>query len=71
MLDNYLQTAGGKTTPEEKRLIALNAALELAKAALGASSANTHSTRIADSLQGIAKNIDKLVDAIQEAAKVK
>lgn len=71
MLDNYLRSAGGATTPEKQRIIALNAALELAKAALGSSSSNTNSTRVADSLNGVAKSIEALADAIQEAAKVK
>ncbi|WP_041930743.1 hypothetical protein [Pantoea ananatis] len=71
MLDNYLRSAGGETTPEKQRIIALTAALELAKAALGASSANVHSTRVADSLNGVSQNIEALADAIQEAAKVK
>ncbi len=71
MLDNYLKSAGGATSPEKQRVIALNAALELAKAALGASSANTNSTRVADSLNGVARNIEALADAIQAAAKVK
>jgi hypothetical protein len=71
MLDNYLRSAGGATTPEKQRVIALDAALELAKAALGASSANTNSTHVADALNGVAQNIEALADAIQEAAKVK
>lgn len=71
MLENYLRSAGGVTTPEKKRVIALDAALELAKAALGASSANTNSTSVADALNGVAQNIEALADAIQEAAKVK
>jgi len=71
MLDNYLRSAGGETTPEKQRIIALNAALQLAKAALEASSANNHSSRVEDSLMGVAKSIDALADAIQDAAKVK
>ncbi|WP_455852707.1 hypothetical protein [Pantoea endophytica] len=71
MLENYLRSAGGATTPEKQRVIALDAALQLAKAALEASSANTNSTRVADALNGVAQNIEALADAIQEAAKIK
>lgn len=71
MLESYLRTGTGPTSPEKQRIIALNAALELAKAALGASSASSSSSRVADALEGITKNIADLADAIQEAAKVK
>lgn len=71
MLENYLKTGTIATSPERQRIIALNAALELAKAALGSSSANSHSSRVGDSLEGVTKNIADLADAIQEAAKVK
>lgn len=71
MLESYLRSASGPTSPEKQRVIALSAALELAKAALEASSGTTHSTRVADSLNGVAQCIESLADAIQEAAKVK
>lgn len=71
MLDNYLRSAGGATTPEKQRVIALEVALDLAKAALAAPSANTNSTRVADALTDVAQNIEALADAIQAAAKVK
>lgn len=71
MLENYLRTGSSPTSPERQRIIALNAALELAKAALEASSASGSSTRVADALEGVTKNIADLADAIQEAAKVK
>lgn len=71
MLENYLKGAGGPTTPEKQRIIALSAALELAKAALQASSGCTHSSRVCDALNGVTGSIEALADAIQKAAKVK
>lgn len=61
MLDNYPY----QNDAELKRLIILNAALKVAHAAAGASSANTTSTRVEDVLDGVTKSIDKLADAIE------
>ncbi|WP_313486904.1 hypothetical protein [Pseudescherichia sp.] len=65
MLDNYPY----QDDAELKRLIILNAALKIAHAAAGASSANTYSSRVEEVLAGVTKNIDQLADAIEESLK--
>ena len=70
MLENYYATGLGAkpVTPEERqRLAVVQAALQIAEACVTASSANTNSTRVQDTLDGVAKSIDNLADAIQAA----
>jgi len=70
MLENYYATGLGAkptTSEERQRLAAVQAALQIAEASVSASSANTNSTRVQDSLDAVAKSVDKLADAIQAA----
>lgn len=70
MLENYYPAGLGAkpvTAEERQRLAAVQAALKIAEACVTASSANTNSSRVLDSLDGVAKSIDNLADAIQAA----
>lgn len=58
-----------ETNEEQNRLVVVRAALEIAKSAAGAASANVHSIRVADILKGVAQEIDGLADAIESALK--
>lgn len=66
MLEKYLVLGGFNTTPEQKRVIAVNAALEIAKASVGNWNASAYS-KVDDDLQHVAKEISNLADAIQAA----
>lgn len=68
MLENYYPVGLGSqqlTLQERQRLAVVQAALQIAEASVTASSANTNSTRVQDTLEGVAKSIDILADAIQ------
>lgn len=67
MLENYYENGLISTTEQEKRLIAVQAALEIAKASVAASSVHPRSDRVEDSLTGVADKIGSLADAIQAA----
>ena len=74
MLENYYPSGGvgnpsGVTREQKQRLIAVQAALEIAKASVSATSAITYSSRVRDDLNNVAEGVDKLADAIQEALK--
>ncbi len=71
LLDGYLRSVSAETSPEKKRLIAVEAALQIALAAAGASSATTSHERVSDCLTGAAKEISGLADAIQAAIQIK
>ena len=71
LLEGYLRTASSETSPEKKRLIAVEAALQIALAAAGSPSSVTSSARIADCLIGASREISNLADAIQDAIRVK
>ncbi|HCR1047883.1 hypothetical protein N8S98_11950 [Enterobacter hormaechei subsp. steigerwaltii] len=62
MLDGY----SVKTTADRDRLIAVQAALEIAKAAVGATGAGTQS-KVSPDLKAVANGIGELADAIQAA----
>ncbi|MCB5326164.1 hypothetical protein [Yersinia intermedia] len=62
MLEGY----SVKTTENHDRLIAVRAALEIAKASVGSTGAGTQSKVSAD-LKAVANELNTLADAIQEA----
>lgn len=71
MLDNYYFSSGSQTTKEKKRLIAVQAALEIAKAAVSATTANERSDSVEDALKYTASQLGPLADAIQAALETK
>jgi hypothetical protein len=66
MLDNYFGSAG-VNREDKQRLLAVQAALEIAKASAGASSANTRTDKVEEDLKNTAEKIGVLADAIQAA----
>lgn len=66
MLEGY----SVKSTEERDRLIAVQAALEIAKAAVGATGAGTQS-KVSPDLKAVANGIGELADAIQSALSKK
>ncbi|WP_144815126.1 hypothetical protein [Enterobacter sp. DE0047] len=70
MIDKYLVFGGLKSTPEQKRLVAVEAALEIAKASVGSTGAGTNS-KVAADLKAVANEISGLADAIQAALEKK
>ncbi|MFW5406255.1 hypothetical protein B7L52_017530 [Pectobacterium brasiliense] len=72
MLDNYF--AGTSKTEEEatkkaQRLLAVQAALEIAKASAGASTGSTRYDKVEYDLRYSAEKIKSLADAIQAALR--
>jgi hypothetical protein len=64
MLDGYFLANEGRE--KAKRLLAVQAALEIAKASALSADASVHS-RMDDDMEKAAKNIEALADAIQKA----
>ncbi|HBU6573860.1 TPA: hypothetical protein MC588_003337 [Citrobacter amalonaticus] len=62
MLEGYTT----KTTEDRERVLAVQAALEIAKASVGSVGASTQS-RVAADLKAVANEISGLADAIQAA----
>lgn len=65
MLEGYYVPSDG--ADRKQRLLAVQAALEIAKASAGASSANPHADKVSDDLEYAANKIERLADAIQQA----
>ncbi|ELQ5981166.1 hypothetical protein [Cronobacter sakazakii] len=70
MLEKYLSVGGMNTTPQQKRVAVVEAALEIAKASVGHANAAPYS-RTEDDLKHVAKEISNLADAIEKALQVK
>lgn len=66
MLDNYFGNSGIQRE-DKQRLLAVQAALEIAKASAGASGANARTDKVEEDLKHASKYIVLLADAIQEA----
>lgn len=70
MLENYFDKSS-KTEQEaiqkNQRLLAVQAALEIAKASAGASGANARTDKVEEDLKFAAEKIGPLADAIQQA----
>ncbi len=67
MLDGYFDLdglSGQEMKDKNKRLLAVKAALEIAKASVASSDAAAHS-RVNDDIQYVADGLEVLVDAIQ------
>ncbi|HAT2747123.1 TPA: hypothetical protein I8372_004767 [Citrobacter farmeri] len=66
MLDGYYGSGMVTTEEQRKRLLAVQAAIEIAKASVGSSDAAVHS-RVGDDIDAVAEKISALADAIQNA----
>ncbi|WP_133623014.1 hypothetical protein [Erwinia sp. LJJL01] len=64
MLDNYFTPSEG--IEKKQRLLAVQAALEIAKTSVGSCEGSTFS-RVDDDLKHVAKVLSDLADAIQDA----
>jgi len=64
MLDGYFPAGSG--FDKKQRLLAVQAALEVAKAAVGSGTSSTAS-RVDDDIANVAKEVSNLADAIQAA----
>ncbi|WP_243405583.1 hypothetical protein [Pectobacterium versatile] len=72
VLENYFFTKGGfDTSDDQKRAVAVAAALEIARASAAATSQRAHSDKVRDDLDYAASSIAKLADAIQDALRAK
>ena len=68
MLENYfVNKSGTYTSDEQKRAVAVSAALEIARSSAASTTQRSHSDKVQDDLQYAAKNIAALADAIQDA----
>lgn len=63
MLENFPLRNGSDELKLQRRVLAVAAALEIAKVSASASG-RTHSDKVADDLQYAAQHIEKLADAI-------
>jgi hypothetical protein len=66
VINNYYQTPLGQSDEAHQRLVAVNAALEIAKASVGSAHASTFSRADAE-LKYVTNGIAELADAIQAA----
>ncbi|HAY4648628.1 hypothetical protein VC838_22110 [Citrobacter freundii] len=72
MLDGYFGlTDPGVSKEEHQRLLAVKAALEIAKASVSANTADSNDTKAKWDLAHITGGINDLADAIQDSLKVK
>lgn len=67
MLEQYFGPDIKASSSQKQRLLAVQAALEIAKASAAAPTAKIHSDKVADDLKYAAAEIEKLADAIQSA----
>ncbi|WHU82995.1 hypothetical protein A7P61_17125 [Pantoea agglomerans pv. betae] len=67
MLKEYFEYEGYDKDARHRRLIAVQAAMEIVKASVSATSASSSSSRVQNCLDGAAESIDRLADAIQAA----
>ena len=69
MIKNYFtNTAGDPTSDEDKREMAVAAALEIAKASVSSADAGT-SCKTDDEMRYVSEHLSALADAIQNALK--
>lgn len=66
MLDSYFGSTTSSTKEQRKRLLAVQAALEIAKASAAAGS-NTRTDKVEQDLKYTSKGVSELADAIQDA----
>lgn len=69
MLENYYKSGAIKTDDETKRLIAVQAALEIAKASVSANTADSNNSKVLWDLKHVAQEVNALADSIQAALK--
>ncbi|ADW73417.1 hypothetical protein Rahaq_1799 [Rahnella aceris] len=66
MINNYFNTLTA-SDDQLKRLVAVNAALEIAKASVGSSAGADSISKAKHDLKNVAEGIEELADAIQAA----
>ncbi|WP_027712416.1 hypothetical protein [Dickeya chrysanthemi] len=71
MLENYFEDGSIQTDERTQRLLAVQAALEIAKVSAAASSANVRTDKVEYDLKYAAQEISNLADAIQKALSAK
>lgn len=72
MLEHYfISKSGTYTTEEQKRAVAVGAALEIARSSAAATTQRSSSDKVQDDLQYAANAIALLADAIQAAIEKK
>lgn len=64
MLENFPLNARSPELETQKKVLAMAAALEIAKASAAASTHKTHSDKVADDLKYAAQHIEDLADTI-------
>ncbi|HEN3609171.1 TPA: hypothetical protein U5E44_002367 [Yersinia enterocolitica] len=67
MLDSYFGVGAIPTAEQKKRLLAVQAALEIAKASANAAGANARTDKVEEDLKHASKGVAGLADAIQAA----
>lgn len=67
MLDGYFNSTDSRES--KRRLLAVQAALEIAKASAGAAGANARTDKVEEDLRNVTKELKNLADAIQEVLK--
>ncbi|WP_431021999.1 Methyl-accepting chemotaxis protein [Erwinia rhapontici] len=70
MLEKYFETPLGQETEEHQRMVAVNAALEIAKASVSAPTAYTGANKTSADLDYVKDKINDLADAIQDALEL-
>lgn len=66
MLDNYFRNGMSMTDKKTQRLLAVQAALEIAKNSVGSTGGAAHS-RVDQDLESVTEKVEALADAIQAA----
>lgn len=69
MLENYYWSGAVKTDDQKQRLIAVQAALEIAKASVSANTSDSNNSKTLWDLKHVAQEINGLADSIQAALK--
>ncbi|NTY85555.1 hypothetical protein FCH33_02030 [Serratia fonticola] len=70
MIEKYFETPLGQDEDAHRRLVAVNAALEIAKASVSAPTAYTGANKTSADLGYVKDKIGELADAIQDALEL-
>jgi hypothetical protein len=69
MLENYFKYGAITTDEKTQRLLAVQAALEIAKASVAANTADSNNSKAVWDMKHVAQEISALADSIQAALK--
>lgn len=70
MLENYFKNGSITTDKQTQRLIAVQAALEIAKASVSSNTADSNNSKTKWDLAHVTAGLEDLADAIQDSLKV-